>query len=418
MAGGRIARWALLLGLALAAPAAAAPPVVAVLGDDGFNPLHQEFRATPGKPVVYPASMPAPVFVDLPKGATFAEQFAQLRSGPLANLKPGVLYAIRGTRVLVINPGERPDAIPDSDGSIGLPLPPRTHGTGVLDSAIGAKVGTAPDAVGLFVSAGPDSLAAWDWLVSQKWIDAVSMSVYPVNYGLNGGGPGCQSAATVRRTVAGGTPVFSSGGNTADAGEQQVSPNGLAEVYQVGAVTEDGRTYLPGSVIDPNDPQWTYETSTHPYQTGALAFYQAAGPDSFDGWRNFGATSGATPRTAGYALRLIASAREILRGGRKGVALASLGPGGAAPPRGPLADGDLTVAELEDVLRHTAAPYEMPTPLRYMIEGYGAVTDATVALAEKVLSGEAAAPLRADEDRMHDAVTQARQADLGTRCAG
>src|SRR6476661_2578537 len=69
MSGGRLVRCAVLLALAFAAPAAAAPPVVAILGEtDGFNPLHQEFRAD--GPVEYPAGMPAPTFVDLPQGGT------------------------------------------------------------------------------------------------------------------------------------------------------------------------------------------------------------------------------------------------------------------------------------------------------------------------------------------------------------
>src|SRR3954451_21469478 len=67
----RSIRLAGLLALAIAAPSAAAPPVVAIIGeDDGFNPLHQEFRAS--DPVVYPAGMPTPTFIDLPQGGTFA----------------------------------------------------------------------------------------------------------------------------------------------------------------------------------------------------------------------------------------------------------------------------------------------------------------------------------------------------------
>src|SRR3954464_13849693 len=99
----RFSLLAILVAVVAAAPAAAAPPVVAILAEtDGFNPLHQEFRAT--GPVEYPAGMPAPTFVDLPQSGTCDGQLAELRRGPLANLEPGVLYAIRGTRVLVFNP--------------------------------------------------------------------------------------------------------------------------------------------------------------------------------------------------------------------------------------------------------------------------------------------------------------------------
>ena len=415
--GVRLGLLALGAVLFVAAPAHAAPPVVAILGEsDGFNPLHQEFRAT--GPVDYPAGMPAPTFIDLPQGGTFAEQLAELRRGPLAHLTPGVLYAIRGTRVLVVDtgsPSSFSDAIPDSSGdptsdsfSVST-YPPRTHGTGVLDSAIGTEVGTAPDALAVFVTDSFTSSEAWTWIAAQPWIDAVSMSGYATD-------PTCNAATSVRRAVAGGQLVFSSSGNTTDAGEQQVAPNGLPETYLVGAVNADGRTLLPGDIVNPDEPEWSYLTPTRPYETGALGYFTAAGPDSFDGTRTFGATSGATPKTAGYALRLIAAARAILGGGRNGAALATLGPGGTAPPRGPLADGSLTLPELTDLLHHTAAPYEQPSAERYLIEGYGAVTDATVALATKVLTGEVAEPLRPDEDAMQDKVTSARRANFDARC--
>src|SRR4051794_15688768 len=228
MSRGRIVGCALLVALALTAPAAAAPPVVATVGDNGFNPLHQEFRAAPGVPVVYPAGMPTPTFIDLPTAGSFADQLAELRRGPLANLKPGVLYAIRGTRLLVISPGGNhafPDAIP-------LPadtgdLDARLHGTGVLDSAIGSRIGTDPEALAVFVSAGPNSPEAWDWIARQPWIDAASMSVYGIETVGGDGAPSCTSATEARRAVSNGHLVLSSSGNTTDPAEQQVAPNGL-----------------------------------------------------------------------------------------------------------------------------------------------------------------------------------------------
>src|SRR5689334_3052386 len=168
---------ALLLTATMAGPAGAAPPpVVATVGDTGINPLHSEFRAKPGEPVVYPAGMPTPTFIDLPAGGPFDEQLAALRRGPLANLQPGVLYAIRGTRLLVISPGGTKvytDAVPPTADA-------RMHGTGVLAAAMGSVTGTAPDALGVFVAAKAVSPEAWDWIARQPWIDAASMSVYDV----------------------------------------------------------------------------------------------------------------------------------------------------------------------------------------------------------------------------------------------
>jgi hypothetical protein len=419
----------LACALVAAAPAAAlgAPPVVAVVGDDdGVNVLHQEFRALPGEPVVYPAGMPTPRFVDLPSGASFGDALAAVHDGPLSHLEPGVLYAVRGTRLLLFNPGgtaSYEDAVPLT-AAPGSAYGPRTHGTGVISAAIGTTTGTQPRGLAVFLTAAANSVEAWQWIAAQPWIDVATMSDYSPYVGGRIGDvnkeeepPTCRSARETHAAVASGHLVFSSSGNTTDPGEQHFAPNGLADVYQVGGTDANGRTFLPGDVVNPGDPLWSAQTPTRPYQTGALEYFLTAGPDSYDGWFQFGGTSGATPKTAGYAMRLIEAARGILGAGRSGAALATLGAGAAPPVRGPLADGKLTVDELATLLHHTARPAEAATPLRYAIEGYGAVNDASVATALQVLSGQTAEPARPDEDTVHDAVLQARAGYFSAKCS-
>jgi hypothetical protein len=423
-------RRAVLLALLLAATAvgsaSASPPVVAVVGeDDGVNVMHSDFKVD--GPVDYPAGMPTPKFVDLPTSGTFDERLAKLASGPLGNLPPGVLYAVRGTRLLFFNGSDTPkNVITPEKTSFG----PRVHATGVVGAAIGAR-GTAPDALAVYVAGAHSEIASWRWIAAQPWIDVADLSGYTWETVKEDGPvgvpditlPTCYAVQEARGAVAAGHAIFSSAGNTVTPDEQQHGPNGLPESYIVGSTDASGRAATP-PYVDQFDPQDAYNSAFWAtlmawrfYDTGALAFFDITGPNGFDGTQKFGATSGAAPKTAGYALRLIAAARRILGNGRNGTsALATLGSGVTPPTRGPLSDGTFTVAELERVLHHTAIPHEQANPGRYAQEGFGDVNDASTATAIAVLEGTTAEPVRADEDAFHDKVEQARKANFDTRC--
>jgi hypothetical protein len=87
------------------------------------------------------------------------------------------------------------------------------------------------------------------------------------------------------------------------------------------------------------------------------------------------------------------------------------------PPRqGPLADGSLTGQELEHLLRQTAVPAEATPGLRYALEGYGALTDASMAAARDLLSGRSSPAPRDADDAAHAAAEQARAALFSHRC--
>jgi hypothetical protein len=62
------------------------------------------------------------------------------------------------------------------------------------------------------------------------------------------------------------------------------------------------------------------------------------------------------------------------------------------------------------LLHHVAAPAEDPSPVRYLVEGYGALSSAAIELAKKVLTGEIAEPQRPEEDVQHERVESARAA--------
>ncbi|MFN2540055.1 MAG: S8 family serine peptidase [Mycobacteriales bacterium] len=381
----------------------------------GINLLHHDFATADGRDVVLPAGMPAHTVVSLPRTGSFAQRLAQLAAGPLGHLRPGVPVYVRGTRLIVVTaPGS---TVPVTDVLAG----DRLHATGVVDSAIGRRYGTAPAAIGLLVLGSAPS--AYEWVASQPWVDLVSTSGYdlPQLQASSGAGPTaqlCVAAAAVHAITASGRVVFSSAGNTTDTAEQVSVPNGLPDVYQVGGVDRSGATYLPPNA-DEGDPFYAAGTTQRPYDTGELYSFPAASPDAFDGSVHFGGTSGATPRTAGWAADLLIEARRLLRATPNRttrVGLAVRGRTGSRLPHGPLADGAFNGRELVDVLLHVAQPAAPATPARYFVEGYGALGSAPVSLGRRVLGGTTALPTRADEDSAYALVHRARAATEPVGC--
>ncbi len=144
-----------------------------------------------------------------------------------------------------------------------------------------------------------------------------------------------------------------------------------------------------------------------------------------------GGTSSATPFAAGVAAKVVLEARRTFRDPGVGVhdgVMASLHPGGTAPETGPLADGDLTIDELKDVLFHTAlspptidpsdgdaCQSRVPIPegtsgaQLFPFIGYGEVNNKSGHHAIQVLMGEADMPARPEEDDLYARDQQARR---------
>lgn len=402
--------WAVCAGMTAAglmsamSAGAAAPmpptqrPVVAVVGETGLNVLHAEFRTTDGRTPIYPASMPSPVMISLPTTGTFAERMLALRAGPLGQPRPGTLYGLRGTRLLVYVPKGEDDVLDD-----------RAHGTGVSATVAGRRTGSAPEALLVFVPGV--QTPSYAWVASQSWIDVATTSTYSVRTTDQ-----CAGAAEIRRLHAAGGLMFSSSGNTTDLAEPLSMPNGLPEVYQVGGVDKSGRTYAPPHPEEPQ-PFFAIANVVRPYESGARFSFPAASGDSLDGTQPFGGTSGATPTVAGYAAQLILQARRVLQdtGQRSPTALATARKGTPRPSHGPLTDGIFTRDELVALLHATARPAEAPTPARYLVEGYGATTATSHATALSVLAGHTAALVRPDDDARHAEVENVR-ANHSRRC--
>lgn len=380
--------------------------VLAIVGDDAINPLHVEFRTRDGRDPRYPAGMPTPIRIPFPKATSFAAAIAELERGPLGRPTPGALYAIAGTRLLI-------HATPGSTGFIAPGTDPqgdaRAHGTATSAAAAGLRTGTSPDSLIMFVPGTGEP--AYGWVARQNWIDVASTSVYDIPTTGQ-----CDGNAGARQLHRNGGLLFSSAGNTIDYYEPLSAPNGLPEVFQVGGVDSNGRTWLPGHLEAPS-PFLTAGNVVRPYEVGARYSFPSAAPNSFTGQQVFGGTSGATPTVAGYGAELISEARRLLgsTGPRSSNALASRRPGHTSPSRGPLADGRFTRDELVDLLHRTATPYEPAGPARYAIEGYGAADGRSLRLAAQILRGQAPTPDRAEEDARHTQV-EALRAVLAARC--
>lgn len=363
-------------------------PVIAIV-ERGMNVLHEDFVVPGGGDVRLPRGAPKAIPVTLPKAGTFEERLKAAEQGVLGAMEPGALYYVRGTRVFVYSP--RPGGNVFAD---------RSHGTGVASAAVGLKHGTNPE--GLLVIVVDSGPSGWEWLAEQRWIDAVSTSYITI---LNGGSM-CPEVPFIRDIIDKGRLVFTAVGNGEQAGEVG-SPSGVPPAYQVGGVDPDGRTYLPRA-------DGYVSTSNRPYETGDRFQFKAADSESLSGSMDFGGTSGATPSTAGRATELLQYARKILgssfTGARRGL-LARAEGGPRLPKKGPLADGDLTAAELTDLLHRIAKPMEPASPVRYLAEGFGTLNaDGVLALGRSVLSGTAEMPERAEEQRMHEQVEKAREA--------
>lgn len=390
----------LLVAIPVSAPVHAAPTrsstpaVIAIVEIGGFNVLHSDFRLNPGERLRLPAGMAATRSVPLPTGS-WDEQVAELGTGPLGNLEPDVLYSIAGSRIIGVRITER--------SNISNILDSRGHGTGTASAAAGRNFGTNPGALLVLI---PDtSKASWEWLADQRWIDVVSAS-----YATLVTDEGCPAADAIARIVRQGRLVFTAVGNGEQVG-QVSDPSGVPEAYQVGGVDEEGRTYL-----NPSGQTNPAATPNRPYETGDRFSFVAADPDSLEGSRPFGGTSGAAPSTAGRAALLIQHARTILTAKvpRPGL-LAQATKRQALPDSGPLADGDLTAHELTDLLHHVATPAEVPSPFRYLIEGFGGLNKDAIDLAKKILEGKAEEPSRPEEDQMHAQAEAARHVVMG-RC--
>lgn len=394
-------------------PAEPVPHVVVATLDTGTNPFHPAFRRDqlvhpstfiPG----YPASAEA---VNLTFRDTFQSSVNASRDALATFKQKDFPYWIPGTNIIgtwAARDDGTPIFQPNSTS--------HSHGAQASSQIAGTGFGLAPEAWLVIMDRTPDP-AATDrvylangeglrWAADQPWIDIIHTNIH--NLVPLAGHPtpvwdGVYEA--VEYAMSKGKLVVSAGGNWY-AEPTETSPHaGPPGVLAAGA--NDNCGYTEFSNPDP-----------HVVMDGANTV--SAEPSGF-GDATFGGTSSASPRTTGYAAKLLLEVRRHFgyAGGIRDDALVSLGEGVPRPAQGPLVDGRLTAAELHEVIRKTADPNPhqsmwdggqsatcIPQPQDYPYAfypkmGYGEVSEHTFQDALDVAVGTKAMPERPVEDRFY-----------------
>lgn len=394
------------------------PHVVVATVDTGFNPFHPTWRRDQQR-------HPSRLIPGYPRDARplrlrFDQDFARnvgASAKELTKLGNGSTYWIPGTNVIGVWASDR-DKIPVFDpAAADDPAAEHTHdhGAGASSQIAGQGYGLAPDAFVVVVDRESDgsgerledvNARGVRWAADQPWIDIIHTNIQNPVPGWDSDLPGFNpdNIEAIRYALAQGKVVVAAGGN-----------------YWVEPTETSGHTGPPGVLVAGANDNCGYTDYSNPDPHVVMDGYGtvAAAPDG-DGEISFNGTSSSSPRVAGYVAKLLLDLRRRFDygGGIQDGALLRI-PQDRVPSSGPLADGDLTAAELHEVVRKTASAQShesqwdgaqdprcipaAPTPFSFYPKmGYGEVSEHTIDDALAVLSGEKAMPDRAVEDAYYE----------------
>jgi len=403
------------------------PLVIVGIGDSGINPYHDEFSAAsyPDPEVLritegfskhpsayipgYPAATPA-IPITLGKGY-LPEEDKDLWTRDAIEFQK--LYWIPGTKIVGAidwtdssgsNASDDTRPILDDDG----------HGTESSSVSIGNRYGNCPACLLVFA----EGLQGDDYLVTQSWIDLVSMSVGTAgNVGFGVFDPEASKVAAER----GQTILFAAGNGFGNAFDAPMSTYTSASAgpdwhVVVGAARTDNRRPINGDAAPVDISSWGDGTIPAACKEGTVSMC------------NFGGTSAATPLTAGVFGQVLREVRRAIgdtgAGQRPGQVVAK-----GTPIAGSvfLRDGALTRAELWRIIFHTASPFGeegVPVPpythtwpgprsSDFLMGGYGLATPESATYAIEVALGRAPLPERPVEDTFFAYDAQVRTAMWG-----
>jgi hypothetical protein len=407
-----------------AAAFASTPFTVIGFVDSGINPYHTDFRAPEAvhHPSTYLEGFPADAqVIELSFDIADTQGYAAARAADDARwqqLQPNRLYWFKGTRIIggySTRAGGTSSTFPER-----RILDDQGHGTGVASTAAGQRYGSNPEA--LIVMVEGLGAASLDWLAAQSWVDVNSNS-----WGNIGNLPLGSQASTRAATRRGQTVAFAAGNGAGNQNSHQVFP--------VGPVADPCECKFPDSnpsFTSPyGGPSWILTVGAispingqahwwHSIPVDVSSFgskWRVASPFTVDDSRDFGGTSNATPVTAGVLSSYLLEARRVLgdtTGGQRPDQVIAAAPAGASPDlpaSGPLADGVLTRAEVEELVQKTAFPVEAnpeqltwdyavrpTTSAYYVYQGYGVVDRDAKARGMAILAGEAELTDRTEVD--------------------
>ena len=290
------------------------------------------------------------------------------------------LYYVPGTKIV---------GLVDFAGN-GAVASANAHGARAASVAVGNVYGACPECLLVFVNNGGGE-DAFEWAISQDWIDVVTNSwgygsVYlPVNAAGTNGRDRIYSGSDLelsREVSERGQTIFFSAGN--GLRNDFILPNptlfssqeGPDWMITVGAIAPDGR----GSYTGHGKPADIASFGSQ---------YPSQGGDTADGEGTFGGTSSATPTIAGTYARALWWARQQLSGESRAQIDGVIARGdpiacGAAYAECELGDGILTAKELRMRLLHGAVHTPIGTTVmdvanapavgeeEFLSEGHGA----------------------------------------------
>ena len=259
-----------------------------------------------------------------------------------------------------------------ADGVLGRSTGPidtfefESHGIGSASVSVGNIHGTCPSCVLVYVH-GPSEWAN-EWVASQDWIDlqtnswGLSLTGGPVRDNVYAG----SDTEKQRQAVERGQSWFQSAGNglanafTVPSSTLLSSQKGPDWIFTVGAIEPEGSSVGHNRPVDLSSVGAGYPSAT-------------GGGDSVTAEGNFSGTSNATPVTAGLYGEVLYRLRRMLNGPSRVQAdgVVARGQRGCAAenPDCPLADGEVTVHELQRALMHAAEYSAGGTTLLYQIGG-------------------------------------------------
>lgn len=412
------------------------PFVVVGVGDTGINPYHEEFSAdTYPDPEILRITRnftrpPWEYIPGYPKGTsaipiTLGKGYLPEEDKELwVRDKIGFqrLYWIPGTKI--IGAVDWSDTAPVNGAADEAPiLDGDGHGTASASTAVGNRFGNCPACL-LVMGEGTNSD---EYLVTQSWIDIVSMSVGTVgNVGYAGPVQDALFPADKTPAERGQTVVYAAGNGFAGAFDVPMltytsSSAGPDWNVVVGAARTDNRRPVFGDANPVDISSWGDGTIPAACVTGVGTMCNHSG------------TSSATPLTSGVIGQVLREIRRALgdteAGQRKNQVVAKGKPIQASEF---LRDGILTRAELWDIVFHTAEPFgpaQVPVPPHsftwpgpestdYIFGGYGLATPESALHAVDVALGKAPIPQRPTEDAFFELDAQLRDMFWGTWDSG
>lgn len=424
----------------------AAPAAVVAFIDTGINPYHATFRDSSPRAFQHPSTyLPGYPSEAVALELTFSEDDWEDAvdadcKDVWSTVQPETLYWFPGTKIVgAVYLGGEPGADCGETNSVHGILDYGGHGTMVASRGASTEYGACAQC--LVVAVQGFTTESLLWTASHSaWIDAQSNSWGPF---LPVPGPSDESGTT---------------GNLVDTPEFTAAVELAAQAHLAFWATGNGALTRLGVLGHPTliDPRMTPSiVMVGGHDSGYVNTWPDFPPhvvsDSCNSWAAYadsmdesaedvgGGTSGATPYAAGGAARILLEARAILGDLSTGVheGVAASGPAGLVPD-GPLADGNFTLAEWKELVFKTATERPVQqhedgsvcdvvgglgaysaTPVmwkdvpddypEYVHIGYGAVDNASRAVAFSVLQGQGPLPDRMETDAYFAQDAEARQ---------